>query len=334
MFKKVFRIMAPFAALAIILAACGAPAASPIPATEPAPTTAAAATPIPPTVTAIPATAAPMPPAATANPATATPAAIPATAASPQAAATDIPEMSGEFQANGRSLYIKCLGTGSPTIVLEPGNGGTVTALKELHATLAGLTTTCAYSRANLGRSGRAPIPRTAKDVVDDLHALLAAAKVPGPYVLVGHEAGGLFVQLYARTYPDQVAGVVALDPIFPAHPWLDDVSKLVTGQEYASEKRSYDGENEESIDFTTSSDQLAAAPKPPDVPFEMVISQCNDPGDQFCVKTYPTAKQISQEIAAAWPRGSFTEVAAAGDLPKENPDAVVAAVERVLASK
>jgi hypothetical protein len=328
MFNKGFRIALPFAAVAIILAACGAPAASPIPATEPIPTAAAAATPIPPAATAVPATATPIPPAATAVPATATP------AAEPQAAATDIAEVSGDFQANGRSLYIKCLGTGSPTIVLEPSNGGTVTALKDLHARLAGLTTTCAYSRANLGRSGSAPKPRTAQDVVDDLHALLAAAKVPGPYVLVGHVDGGLFVQLYARTYPDQVAGVVALDPQLPAHPWLDDISKLVTAQEYAGEKRFFDGENEESINFSTSSDQLAAAPKPPDVPFEMVISQCSDPGDQFCVKTYPTVKQLSQEITAAWPRGSFTEVTAASDLPLDNPDAVVAAVKRVLASK
>jgi len=184
--------------------------------------------------------------------------------------------------------------------------------MKELHATLAERTTTCAYSRANRGRSGSAPKPRTAQDVVDDLHALLAAAKVLGPYVLVGHDAGGLFVRLYARTYPDQVAGVVVLDPMASAHPWLDDVSKILTEREYAAEKRYFDGENEESFDLTTSTEQLAAAPQPPDVPFEMVISQCGDPGDQFCAKTYPTTKQITQDIAAAWPRGSFSEVAAA----------------------
>jgi pimeloyl-ACP methyl ester carboxylesterase len=219
MFNKGFRIALRFAATAIILAACGAPAASPIPAKGPAPAAAVAATPNPPAATAIPAIATPV--------------------AGPQAAATNMPELSGDFQANGRSLYIKCLGTGSPTIVLEAGNAGTVTTLKELHAKLAQLTTTCADSRANLGRRGSAPIPHAAKDVVDDLQALLAAAKVPGPYVLVGHDTGGLFVQLYARTYPDQVAGVVALDPQLPAHPWLDDISKIVTERELADEKKS-----------------------------------------------------------------------------------------------
>jgi pimeloyl-ACP methyl ester carboxylesterase len=237
--------------------------------------------------------------------------------------------MSGDFQANGHSLYLKCLGTGSPTIVMEAGNGGTVTQMKDLQATLAERTTTCAYSRANLGRSGSAPKPRTAKDVVDDLHALLAASAVPGPYLLVGHSTGGLFVQLYARMFPDQVVGVVAMNPQQVAHPWLDDISKILTEREYAGEKRYLDGENEESIDYTTSSEQLAAAPQPPNVPFEMLVSPC-DPGDQFCVKTYPTYKRIMQQVTAAWPRGTLSEVAA-GDIPIDHPDAVVAAVERVL---
>ena len=59
-------------------------------------------------------------------------------------------------------------------------------------------------------------MPRTAQDVTSDLHALLAAAQVPGPYILVAHSLGGLFVRLYAQTYPDQVRGLVLVD-VFPA---------------------------------------------------------------------------------------------------------------------
>ena len=55
-------------------------------------------------------------------------------------------------------------------------------------------------------------MPRTAESVVADLHALLETAAVPGPYVLVGHSLGGLFVRLYAATYPDEVAGLVLVD--------------------------------------------------------------------------------------------------------------------------
>jgi pimeloyl-ACP methyl ester carboxylesterase len=55
----------------------------------------------------------------------------------------------------------------------------------------------------------------------NDLHRLLGAADVPGPYVLVGHSAGGLLVQLYARTYPGDLAAVVAMNPVPSAGPWL-----------------------------------------------------------------------------------------------------------------
>jgi len=48
--------------------------------------------------------------------------------------------------------------------------------------------------------------------VVADLHALLAVARVPGPYVLAGHSLGGLYVRLYASIYPADVAGLVLID--------------------------------------------------------------------------------------------------------------------------
>jgi pimeloyl-ACP methyl ester carboxylesterase len=72
----------------------------------------------------------------------------------------------------------------------------------------------CAYDRANTGASGAAPTPRAATAVAADLNGLLAAAQMPGPYVLVGHSAGGMFVQSYARRYPDSVVGLVAMHPV------------------------------------------------------------------------------------------------------------------------
>jgi hypothetical protein len=246
----------------------------------------------------------------------------------PTTTATPIAELSGKFEVNGHSLFIKCLGTGSPTIVLEAGEGGTVQGFGSIQNKLAKQTTTCAYDRANNGRSDRGvPTPRTAKDVADDLHVLLAAAKVPGPYLLVGHSAGGMFVQLYARTYPDQVIGVVAMNPVPPAHPWLDKVGD-------ASEEAYYRGQNGESLDYLTSSDQIATAPLPPDVPFEVLLStdiQCE--GDQLCLKSYSTYEQIMQAVSASWPKGNFSQVEAGHNIFSDDPDAVVAVVERVLIS-
>jgi pimeloyl-ACP methyl ester carboxylesterase len=60
----------------------------------------------------------------------------------------------------------------------------------------------CLYDRAGLGWSDRGPAARTHADMVEDLHRLLAAAEVPGPYVLVGHSIGGLLVRQFVQAYP------------------------------------------------------------------------------------------------------------------------------------
>lgn len=272
-----------------------------------------------------------------------TPQSVPISATSPAAVpiisqptvtSTTIAKLSGKFEVNGHSLYIECLGTGSPTIVIETGEGGTVTEFSQIQRTLAKQTTTCSYDRANNGRSDKVATPRTAKDVVEDLHALLVASEVPGPYLLVGHSAGGMFVQLYARTFPDQVVGVVALNSVPPAHPWLDEVSKIFTAEEYSGEDAYYHGQNGETLDYLTSSEQVENAPKPPDVSFEMLLStdiQCE--GEQICLKSYSTYERIMQEVTAAWPHGNFSQVEAGHNIFSDNPDVVEAAVERVLAS-
>jgi pimeloyl-ACP methyl ester carboxylesterase len=84
---------------------------------------------------------------------------------------------------------------------------------------VAAFTRVCAYDRPGTvldddhrSRSDPVPMPRTAADAVADLHALLRAAGVPGPYVLVGHSFGGIIIRLYAATYPDEVAGLVLVD--------------------------------------------------------------------------------------------------------------------------
>jgi pimeloyl-ACP methyl ester carboxylesterase len=120
---------------------------------------------------------------------------------------------SGRFDIGGRKLFLHCTGSGSPTVVFQ---GGLTTDWVDVQKRVARFTRTCSYDPANTpwGRSDPAPTPRTAKDVVADLHALLAAARVPGPYVLAGHSDGGLFVQLYASKHPNEVAGLVLIDAV------------------------------------------------------------------------------------------------------------------------
>lgn len=113
----------------------------------------------------------------------------------------------------GRRLNIICTGTGSPTVILEAGAGDSATAWVLVQPAIALYTRVCSYDRAGVGFSDPAPAPRDAKAVVSDLHALLRAADVLSPYVLVGHSLGGLYVRLYADHYPLDVTGLVLVDP-------------------------------------------------------------------------------------------------------------------------
>jgi len=174
--------------------------------------------------------------------------------ASAQQASPSVSAASGDFaqrvDIGGRSLYLECRGTGSPTVVLEAGYRGSARTWTDdlvepdaqrtmVFAGVAGYTRVCAYDRpgtiASRGdnvlpsRSDAVPQPRTGTDAVADLHALLGAAGVPGPYVLAGQSLGGLFARLYASTYPDEVVGLVLVDP------YSERIESLLTPDQWAA---------------------------------------------------------------------------------------------------
>jgi hypothetical protein len=115
---------------------------------------------------------------------------------------------------DGRRFYLSCSGSGGPTVVLESGHNDSAATWFAVESAVAGFARVCSYDRANAvaGASDPAPTPRPAAEAVADLHALLAAAAIPGPYVLVGPSLGGPFVRLYSHTYPDEVVGLVLVD--------------------------------------------------------------------------------------------------------------------------
>jgi pimeloyl-ACP methyl ester carboxylesterase len=113
---------------------------------------------------------------------------------------------------NGRSLNLYCLGAGSPTVILESGLTEAAYNWWAVQGRIAKLTRVCAYDRAGMGRSPPGPFPRDTRAQVRDLEALLKAAGLKPPYVLVGHSAGGYNVRLFASRHPREVAGIVFVD--------------------------------------------------------------------------------------------------------------------------
>jgi pimeloyl-ACP methyl ester carboxylesterase len=119
------------------------------------------------------------------------------------------------IDVGGYRLHLYCTGStspGQPTVILESGLGGTSLDWRRVQPAVAQFTRVCSYERAGYGWSDAGPSPRTSQQLVTELHTLLVKARVPGPYVLVGHSFGGLHVQLYAFRYPQEVAGLVLVD--------------------------------------------------------------------------------------------------------------------------
>jgi pimeloyl-ACP methyl ester carboxylesterase len=116
------------------------------------------------------------------------------------------------IDVGGRSLYIECTGSGTPTVVLQAGLGESSSSWARIAPSVAASTTVCAYDRAGHGRSDEVGTPQDGIALASDLHILLKRAAISGPFVLVGHSSGGAYVRVFADQYPDQVAGMVLLD--------------------------------------------------------------------------------------------------------------------------
>ena len=113
----------------------------------------------------------------------------------------------------GRTLNLHCMGSGERTVLLEAGGSDWSVTWALVQPLVAKKLRACAYDRAGLGYSDPAMLPRTPGAIVEDLRALIVAAKLPTPLILVGHSLGGFNVKLYAALYPDDVAGLVLVDP-------------------------------------------------------------------------------------------------------------------------
>ena len=113
----------------------------------------------------------------------------------------------------GYKLHISCTGSGSPTVILEAGLGEPAVMMSGwIQPGVATATRVCVYDRAGKGWSEPAESPRDGVAIATDLHTLLRRAQIEGPYVLAGHSSGGVYVQVFAARYPDEVAGMVLLD--------------------------------------------------------------------------------------------------------------------------
>jgi pimeloyl-ACP methyl ester carboxylesterase len=113
----------------------------------------------------------------------------------------------------GRQLWLRRSGEGGPSVVFFPGAGLIGLDYLNVHEAVSRFTTSVIYDRAGTGWSDDIALPRTAEAVAEEARALLRVAQIPPPYVLVGHSLGGAYARRYAQCFPDEVTGLLLLDP-------------------------------------------------------------------------------------------------------------------------
>lgn len=259
---------------------------------------------------------------------------------STQSSTSKPPSPNGRFIARvgNRSLSGHCEGTvvpGQPTFVLEAGQGNPADELQPVARALAHTGLVCSYDRAGFGGSDPvAAHPRRLADLLTDLQAVLAAGHIPKPYLLVGHSLGGSLVLLYTQLHPEDVAGIVSMNPGPTYHDWLKRLRPIVTRRELLENeiRPLTGGVPQEPVD-TRGSDALLTKPFPQHVPYTIMYAEdCGGGTDHYCNKVVGQLEASQRALAALSPAGRFVAVKGAGhEIFVTDLDRVVAAVKDVV---
>jgi len=196
--------------------------------------------------------------------------------------------------ANGLKMHIYCTGEGSPAVILDSGLGETYVSWRKVQPEIAKFARVCSYDRAGLGYSDSSSRPRTSRVVAEELHALLEAAGVAPPYVVVGHSAGGYNMRVFTGLYRSEVAGMVLVDA---SHPDQEN--------RFPAELRSLEGSWQREAEFVEYS-----------MPFGVprLLGFCGaDPVQRAAACTFASVREGSEEMNQF--KESAAEAAAAGTL-------------------
>ena len=252
----------------------------------------------------------------------------------------------------GRKMYLECHGKGSPTVVLVSGfrgahddwthvidsGGEPKPSGSAVFPKVSKFTRVCAYDRpgttsfdGTLSPSTPVVQPTTAQDGAADLHALLRAAKEPGPYVLVAHSWGGLNVRLYASTYPEEVSGLVLLDA------GSEFLQKTLTPEQWAmfvqGAKELGEPETLEAADYKPSVRALRAAPPVGEIPaFVLTSDKCFAfvPGAE-AEATCSAWREAQDLLATLLEANHITHTKSGHFIQGENPQLVIHSVRKVV---
>jgi len=186
---------------------------------------------------------------------------------------------------DGHRLFGLLSGEGETTVILEAGLGGTSEDWTKVQPEVATFSKVFSYSRAGLGKSEKASIPRTCKDIVSDLRSLLLSADLHPPYILVAHSWSGINARWFARQYPDEIAAMVLIDAV---HEDKYEQFEKVLSKEKASRMWAFvkdPSKNDENIDRIASMEQVQGRHAPFDFPL-IVLTRAADSDEMNIIET------------------------------------------------
>lgn len=284
-------------------------------------------------------------------------AALPEEAASPPPSARQMPVATDrKADVGGRELAYRCEGEGSPTVVIETGLGDPGNSWIGILPRIAELTRGCLYSRAGLGESDPPrPGPRAVEHVVEELNALLTAAGIEGPYVLVGHSLGGVHVRRYAARFPQDVVGMVLLDS---AHEEMTELARAIAPPSLAQyRKATRELRAQRPVEGIADLGDYLAGGKPRrlgDIPL-IVMSSSEQPDmaaalermpekirqlyeanretiESSAAASFTLMRHLVRDLALLSSRGRYIEVEGAGHfIHRDQPDRVLEAIREVV---
>jgi pimeloyl-ACP methyl ester carboxylesterase len=226
---------------------------------------------------------------------------------------------------------IRMEGQGSRTVIFEAGLGDTLDVWKAVQPlTAAGCTRTLAYNRAGYEGSDPANGPRDSATIVSELRTELRRRGIRPPYVLVGHSLGGLYMQYFARNYPNEVAGLVLIDSTH----WNQGL------QVDKSATTPYAGRRavtlfmpwimrRELTDSNAAGEQVRASPHPQYVPTIVLSSTRGPQGETPAARAL--AARLQDEIASDFPDARHLRVDDSGHyIQRDRPEVVIEAAREL----
>ncbi|PIF11361.1 alpha/beta fold hydrolase [Janthinobacterium sp. 13] len=259
------------------------------------------------------------------------------------AAALTTPAVAADFDGmvsvGGHPLHVAQTGAGPYTVVFEAGFASDLSVWRKVAPEVAKKAAVLVYSRAGYGKSPARPQPLSMEQSVAELADVLRQRKVEGSLILVGHSYGGFLIRYFAATHPQQVAGLVFVDP---ADEGLETVLKRLDPVRLQQDQRmlaasipaKWQGELQ-TIQAILDAGKLPTMPVLPDVPAVLLTSVQARADSDFFQET-PAIVKIKRERHAAFlsqfSSGAhvFTPNSGHG-IQMQEPELVVAAIGQVM---